>query len=62
MSKKYDTRFIGGENALELIQEDLKEEIEALMIKLVEEVLIMSKDREGYDLRNFAIDCLKDNL
>jgi len=40
----------------------LKEEIEALMVKLVEKVLIMSKDREGYDLRNFAIDYLKDNL
>ena len=62
MSEKRDTRFMGGENALEIIQEDLKEEIEQLVEDLVTKVMVIAKYREGYDLRSFALDCLKDSL
>jgi len=62
MSEKTDTRFMGGENALEIIQEDLKEEIDKLLEEFVEKVLAISKDREGYDLRGFAMEYLKGSL
>jgi len=59
---KRDTRFMGGEDALKIIQEDLKEEIDSLMEDIVRKVLDISKDREGYDLRGFALRYLKDSL
>jgi len=62
MSEKTDTRFIGGEDALELSQEDLKEEIDALIEELIEKVKAISKNREGYDLTGFALRYLKHSL
>jgi len=59
---KRDTRFMGGENALEIIQEDMKEEIDALIEELIEKVITLSVFREGYDLRGFALRYLKDSL
>jgi len=62
MSEKADTRFMGGEDALEVIQEDIKEEIDALIEELIEKVKALSKDREGYDLTAFAMEYLKGSL
>jgi len=59
---KRDTRFMGGEDALEIIQEDIKEEIDALIEELIEKVKTISKNREGYDLTDFAMEYLKDSL
>jgi len=62
MSEKTDTRFMGGEDALEIIQEDLKEEIDALIGELIEKVKAISKDREDYDLTDFAMDHLLEEI
>jgi len=51
-----------GEEQLEQIQEELTFEIDALVEELVEKVKAISKDRDGYDLTDFAVEYLKDSL
>jgi len=59
MNEKADTRFMSGEDALEVIQAELKEEIDMLFFELGEKIMVISKDREGYDLTEFAMEYVK---
>jgi len=51
-----------GEDQLEQIQEELIFEIDNLIEKLIERVKDISKNREGYDLTEFAMEYLKGSL
>jgi len=62
MSEKADKRFMSGEDQLELIQEELEIEINDLLEEFIMKIRSISKDREGYDLRGFALRYLKDSL
>jgi len=62
MSEKADKRFMSGEDQLELIQEELEIEINDLLEEFIMKVKAISKDREGYDLTDFAMEYLKGSL
>jgi len=51
-----------GEEQLEQIQAELLGEIDVLLEELIETVKLISKDREGYDLTEFAMEYLKGSL